>query len=523
MNPTRKTRVTWWLKNVWLLGGQIVAEGTPGAKFVKQRRVPANTPGAVKIKTKERALSVQLPGEKTRRRLATNKTVAIQEHARLLDLQERGELDKPSAKALVLADLLARYRQTLTDEGVTLKHVRLVLGRLQALFAGAELNTVADLNAPAIVSWLAQQQRPQPPIALPTDQATWTTAEVAQVLGVKPHAIRPALERLGLAKTVMRVNGVNHWPRATVQALADYRARVATMSVQTANYYLVHAKAFSAWLTQKPHQYVPTNPLADLSANPKTDTDRRHARRELSVEELRRLLEVARTSSRTMNGLDSPARYLLYLVAMGTGFRAGGLAVLTPAHFNLNEVMPTVTLPALANKSRKEKVQPLPVLIAQTLVPLLAVRATDELLWPISWHERGAECLRIDLDAANIPYIVHEAGVAKHADFHALRHSYITAAARTNPIHIAQALAGHSVVTTTMLYVHTQKAELAAGVQKLPEVVPINLPRPPSMPTESPVRGACRGAQTAGTPNNNVTLLDPSIDNSAESEVRKIG
>jgi hypothetical protein len=51
----------------------------------------------------------------------------------------------------------------------------------------------------------------------------------------------------------------------------------------------------------------------------------------------------------------------LYAVACGTGFRAGGLASLTPESFDLDAEAPTVTLAARSNKRGTGKVQPLPL------------------------------------------------------------------------------------------------------------------------------------------------------------------
>ena len=59
--------------------------------------------------------------------------------------------------------------------------------------------------------------------------------------------------------------------------------------------------------------------------------DVRRTRRELTADELTALLTGTRASARTFRGLAGEDRFMLYLVAAGTGFRANALANLTPA------------------------------------------------------------------------------------------------------------------------------------------------------------------------------------------------
>lgn len=63
----------------------------------------------------------------------------------------------------------------------------------------------------------------------------------------------------------------------------------------------------------------------------------------------------------TFWGLSGEDRYHLYACACGAGFRAGGLAGLTPECFGLDAEVPTVTLSVRRDKSRKGKVQPCPL------------------------------------------------------------------------------------------------------------------------------------------------------------------
>jgi integrase/recombinase XerC len=152
----------------------------------------------------------------------------------------------------------------------------------------------------------------------------------------------------------------------------------------------------------------PVNPLATLElVNAQCDV--RHARRALTPDELIRLLIATRESKRTFRGLSGEDRFHLYATACATGNRAGGLASLTPTSFVLDGKPPLVTLAVRRNKSRKPKVQPVPLDVAELLKEYLKDRPPEQTVWGGTWarDHRGAEMLRGDLESADIPYPVH--------------------------------------------------------------------------------------------------------------------
>jgi integrase/recombinase XerD len=198
-------------------------------------------------------------------------------------------------------------------------------------------------------------------------------------------------------------------------------------------------------------------------------TDRRHERRAIEADGLRKLLVATAASKVDFAGLTGPDRRILYHVAMTTGFRSSELASLTPAAFDLDAATPTVVVRAAYSKSRRQTFQPLPSDVAEALRGYLQGKPPHAPLWAGDWQELGAEMLRGDLEAAGIPY---RDPAGKVADLHALRHSYITLLkeAGVSPKN-AQELARHSDIRLTMdVYTHTRASDLADDVRKLPRL-----------------------------------------------------
>jgi len=96
------------------------------------------------------------------------------------------------------------------------------------------------------------------------------------------------------------------------------------ISNQTFNFYLQSIKQFCRWMKQD--RRTNDNPLTHLRGL-NTRIDRRHDRRALEPDEIRRLLETTRQSQDRfgMTGID---RGMLYRVAVETGLRSGELRTL---------------------------------------------------------------------------------------------------------------------------------------------------------------------------------------------------
>ncbi|MCI0455834.1 MAG: helix-turn-helix domain-containing protein [Gemmataceae bacterium] len=305
---------------------QIVRYSTPDG-----RRCSPDTPGAVKRVEESRKYYGLVPQPDGKRKpvplcpdLSKSKLIL---NKLLTDaaMQQHG-LGDPYAehKRRPLADHLADFRAGLGAKGNTSDYVALVLGRLQALVEGCGWQTLNDLSASQADEWLARQRASgQPSLTLPPEKEEFTPGETAKLLGVSPAAVRESVKRHGLEATGQ--GKARRFPKATVQSLLDRQGQGA--SAQTRNYYRAHLRTFGNWLVKD--RRLGENPFRHLETE-NTTTDRRHDRRELVAEELRRLLESARNSTRSFRGLSGSDRFHLYATACGTGFRASALASLTP-------------------------------------------------------------------------------------------------------------------------------------------------------------------------------------------------
>ena len=368
-----------------------------------------------------------------------------------------------------LAEHLQDYAAYLEAKGNVAAHNRGTVANVSALLSGCGFVFPLDADAARAAEWLNVLRRDGTPAELPAGDS-FTPGDVAGLLGISGAAVRATVKRLRLPATG---NGkARRLPRSTVEALVLNKAK--GCAPETVNHYVRAVRGFFRWLVRA--KRIGSNPLESLMLV-NTAGDVRRARRELTADELRQLFDAARVSNRTYRGLAGEARYFLYLVAAGTGFRASALANLTPADFDLDAG--TVTLAARFNKSRRLKVQPLPSDVAAALRDYLAGKPAGAPVWGGTWAKdrKGAEMLRIDLDAAGIPYAVEGPDGPEYADFHALRHSYLTLGGRSGiDLRTLQELAGHSKPELTARYSHRRLYDLAGAVGKLPNLVPADGP-----------------------------------------------
>jgi hypothetical protein len=155
-----------------------------------------------------------------------------------------------------------------------------------------------------------------------------------------------------------------------------------------------------------------------------------------------------------------------------TGFRRGELMSLTPESFRLDVLPPTIVCEAGYTKNGQLAEQPIPESLARALRPWLTTRRPRDPVFDrmTAWT---ALMLRRDLERCGIPFQDENGRVV---DFHALRHTYISALGRAGlPIKVHQILARHSDPKLTLnVYTHLSLRDTTRAVESLPD--PFDLP-----------------------------------------------
>ncbi len=245
--------------------------------------------------------------------------------------------------------------------------------------------------------------------------------------------------------------------------LADLRDNGNGISAQTFNFYLQAVKEFARWMVQ--NRRASESPLQYLKGL-NVRTDRRHDRRALAVDEIRRLSETT-TAQPDRFGMTGYKRALLYRLAVETGLRANELRTLKVSSFDFENG--TVTVAAAYSKHRREDILPLRRDTANEVRPLISGKLPAAGVFNMPKLNQVVKMFRADLEAAGIPY-VDESG--RYADFHSLRHATASLLASAN-VHpkTAQAILRHSKVDLTLSrYSHVYAGQVSEAVENLPDL-----------------------------------------------------
>jgi integrase len=305
-----------------------------------------------------------------------------------------------------------------------------------------------------------------------------------------PRYVAMAVSRVKTIVTGCRFRSITDFsPSKVTNWLRDQRD-ANEFGTSTSNDYLIAMKAFCNWLVRDGRLVRST--LAHLQRL-NTDVDIRRERRVLAPDELERLIAAAMASNRTLCGVPGRNRAMLYRLAAFTGLRAQELASLTAASFDLDGEPPTICVEACYSKHRRKDVLPLEEDLVARLRPYLGGRGTngsEVRLWPGKWYRKAAKMMRNDLTSARKAWIEKASGDRERkvreqsdylrdkdrdgcvADFHSLRHGFITYLVTANvPPKVAQTLARHSTITLTLdRYSHLGVVDLVDALRRLPAI-----------------------------------------------------
>lgn len=207
--------------------------------------------------------------------------------------------------------------------------------------------------------------------------------------------------------------------------------------------------------------------------------DDSHTRRELTLEEVGHLLQIADRIGRRRRQMHSEL-YLLFSIGIYTGLRLGDCAMLRwrtidMAH-GILQVVPNKTKRYLHNR-------PVTIPIHSALMELLKgvpEESRKEFVMPHvaacyreSRPKLSSQLKRI-FDTAGIETSVKVEGrrwKAPEATFHSLRHTFVSMSANAGvPLHVVQSIVGHTNVAMTRHYYHESESALRAAIAAIPTI-----------------------------------------------------
>jgi integrase len=278
-----------------------------------------------------------------------------------------------------------------------------------------------------------------------------------------------------------KANRISDLTASSVQG-AIKALRDSDLSLQTCNHALRAVKSFSRWLVRD--RRAREDALAEL-AGYNVKEDRRHDRRTLGVDDLRRLIEAAHQGEPYLR-MSGPDRALCYRLAVATGMRYSEIKSLLPESFALAGPAASLTVRAAYTKDGEPATLDLPPDLIDDLAAFLAGRPAGHPAFPLP--EKGAKMLRVDLATAGIPYR-DAAGLV--FDFHALRcqHATLLDQAGVTP-RVVQRKMRHSTLELTDRYTRPRAVDLQNAAAALPSLRPVT-------PSEGP---SLRATGTGGRP-----------------------
>ena len=244
--------------------------------------------------------------------------------------------------------------------------------------------------------------------------------------------------------------------------VARFLEEAGIKTVKTRNDYLCDIKTFAKWLRSRG---LDGDPLRTLKLRKVHKSEDSRPRRVVTPEEEAALIEATKRSPQKVKGVTGAERVQLYRLALWTGFRASELKAVRVRNVFPKAKRPHVELSGKFTKNGEDAKQFLPPERSGLVSGWLQNRKPEAKLWRYWESGKAAAMLRVDLEAAEIPYV--KDGLV--LDFHAFRHTYITRLVQQgiNAV-IVQKLARHEDIRTTMrYYTHIDEDDLFAAMSSV--------------------------------------------------------
>ena len=203
--------------------------------------------------------------------------------------------------------------------------------------------------------------------------------------------------------------------------------------------------------------------------------DDSHSRRELTIEELARIVDMANREGQDWR--------TLFGIAMYTGMRLGDCCKLTWSEVDIVRSI-IQKVPEKTKKYRKGRPVTIPIhkVLADLLMQIPVEQRTGYVL-PVIGEKAASGPNGMGWIHHRINKIFKNAGIVmsvtvegrKHkvpeASFHSLRHTFVSMSANAGvPLHIVQAIVGHESTAMTRHYYHENAAALAQAVEAIPSI-----------------------------------------------------
>lgn len=245
---------------------------------------------------------------------------------------------------------------------------------------------------------------------------------------------------LSVAKVTTTIDRLRKVPQSPNREAETYP----TLSLRTKNFYGKAIKQLTAWMVRE--RRLEHDPLLHLPMK-KVDTDIRHDRRAMTDDEFARLTKAAEKSEKTVEGVTGLDRSFLYKLARMTGLRRSEIASLSASSFTLQGDA-CVVVEAAYSKHRERDIVPVHPDILLEVTRRVSQLVNGEPLFPLLNQRKTALMIRADLEDAGVPY---EDSQGRFADFHALRHSFISGLWESGASpDVVMALARHKSLQMTM-------------------------------------------------------------------------
>jgi integrase len=185
----------------------------------------------------------------------------------------------------------------------------------------------------------------------------------------------------------------------------------------------------------------------------------------VTEEQLGRLLAAAETGE-TIRGTTGKERALLYRVCLITGFRANEIRSIKVRDVILDGTEPGIQLRRSSAKNKKDAFQLVTPAIADMLRRHIFGKNPGDPLFYVPG--KTATMLRVDLDAAGIPYV--EDG--KFFDFHCLRYECGSLmVSKGVSLSVVQKIMRHANISMTNRYIRSQASHEHAAVKAIGDIV----------------------------------------------------